>query len=175
MKFYEFNENLDEFEELELDETFSIPDLFLPMATLLLIDDKMKCVWLWLGKRTTIRVKFLAAYKSSTIRDKHSLYYKIKTVDQGHEPQKFKERFGLAIDRQVEVIMEQGVESLQDVINSIKQFMICKAKSYRYWTLEGNPNRASESYLQWVVLCQLCDVHGIIYQSIIEEGNDEEY
>ncbi len=42
---YEFNENLDEFEEIELDETFFIPDLLVPMTTLLFIDDKRKCVW----------------------------------------------------------------------------------------------------------------------------------
>jgi len=174
MKIYDFNENLDEFEELELDDTFSIPDLFLPITTLLLIDDKTKCVWLWIGRRTTIRVKFLAAYKSSTIRDKHCVYYKIKTVDQGHEPKKFKERFGLAVSKQEEVLLEQDVESFQDVINTIKLLMIFKARAYRDYTLGGDPNRADKYYLQWIVLCQLCDALGVTYQSITEEGNGNE-
>lgn len=173
MIIYEFNDNLDEFEEIELHETFFIPDLLIPMATFLFIDDKRKCVWLWFGRRTTIRDKFVAARISSTIRNRHGIYYKIKTIDQGYEPQEFKEWLGLVERRHVEVIIEQEDDPLQNIVNSIKHLMICKAKAYRYWTLEGDSERADECYLQWIVLCQLCDALGIPYQSIMEEGNDE--
>ena len=174
MIIYEFNDNLDEFEELELVETFFVPDLLIPMVTLLFIDDERKCVWLWFGRRTTIRDKFVSAQQSSTIRNRHGVYYKIKTIDQGNEPQEFKEWLGLVERRHVEVIVEQEDDPLQNIVNSIKHLMICKAKAYRYWTSEGDLTRADECYLQWEVLCQLCDALGIPYKSIMEEGNGEE-
>lgn len=171
---YEFNENLDEFEEIELVETFFIPDLLIPMVTFLFIDDTRKCVWLWFGRRTTIREKFVSAMRSPTIRDRHGIYYKIKTIDQGYEPQEFKEWLGIVEKRQVAVIIEQEDDPIQNYIDSIKHLMKCKAKAYRYWTSEGDLKQADVCYLQWEVLCQLCDALGILYKSINLEGNDIE-
>jgi len=173
MIIYEFNENLEDFEELELHETFFVPDLLVPMITLLFIDDKRKCVWLWFGKRTTIRDKFVSARRSSTFRDRHGIYYRIKTIDQGYEPEEFKEWLGLVEKRHVEVIIEKEDDPIQNYIDSIKYLIVCKAKAYRYWTSEGDLKHADECYLQWEVLCQLCDALGIPYKSIMEEGNDE--
>ncbi len=107
------------------------------------------------------------------IRDRHGIYYKIKTIDQGYEPQEFKEWLGLVERRHVEVIIERENDPIQNIVNSINHLMICKAKAYRYWTSEGDLKRADECYLQWEVLCQLCDALGTPYKSIMEEGNDE--
>lgn len=169
---YEFNSNIDEFEILELDETFKIINLLIPTTTLLFVDEKAKCVWLWFGRRTSIRDKFVSANKSYGIRDKHGIYYKIKTTDEGLEPDQFKEWLGLIEKRHVEEIVEQGDDPIHNIIGSIKHLMECKASAYRYWTSEGDLKYANECYLQWEVLCQLCDALGIIYGSIMDEGRD---
>ena len=53
------------------------------------IDSLNSTVWVWEGKTTTTKKKFIAARIASTIRDRYGITYNIMIVDQDNEPKEF--------------------------------------------------------------------------------------
>ena len=70
----------------EHDTLFSILDAD---KILFFIDSLNSTVWVWEGKNTNTKMKFIAARIASTIRDRYGITYNIIIVDQDNEPEEF--------------------------------------------------------------------------------------
>ncbi len=92
---FQFNEQLDEFQELEFKEEVPLYELLDPEFILLFVDPRSYRVWIWHGSNTTTRAKFVAAKIAPNIRDRFGIAYKITTVDEGDETFGYKVAVGL--------------------------------------------------------------------------------
>lgn len=92
---FQFNDELGEFEELEIDEEIPLHELLDPDFILLFVDPQRYRVWVWQGSNTTTRMKFISAKIAPTIRDQYGIAYKITTVDDSNETLAFKIMVGL--------------------------------------------------------------------------------
>ena len=87
---FQYNDQLNEFQELELEEDIEISELLDPDFVLLFVDPSRYRVWIWHGSNTTTRMKFIAAKLAPSIRDRYGIGFKISAVDEGNETQGFK-------------------------------------------------------------------------------------
>ena len=92
---FQYNDELNEFQELELEEDIEIQELLDPDFVLLLVDFTRYRVWIWHGSNTTTRMKFIAAKLAPSIRDRYGIGFKIAAVDEGNETLGFKIAIGL--------------------------------------------------------------------------------
>lgn len=95
---FQFNDQLGDFEELEIEEGVPLHELFDSNFILLFIDHEHYRAWLWHGSNTTTRMKFIAAKIASKVRDKYGLGYRITAVDEGEEMTGFKITTGLKVE-----------------------------------------------------------------------------
>ena len=93
---YQFNDEIGDFEELIIDPDVQLKDLLDDDFVLLFVDPQHFRVWLWHGYNTTTRMKFMAAKRAPTVRDKHGIAFKISAVDQDNETNAFLVMIGLA-------------------------------------------------------------------------------
>ncbi|MFX1291014.1 MAG: hypothetical protein ACFFAG_08660 [Promethearchaeota archaeon] len=87
---FQYNDELNEYQELEIDEDVQISELFDPDFILLFVDSKRYRIWIWHGSNTTTRMKFIAAKLAPSIRDQYGIGFKITAVDEGNETLGFK-------------------------------------------------------------------------------------
>ena len=99
---FQYNDELNEFQELELPEDIKIPELLDPEFVLLFVDPSRYRVWIWHGSNTTTRMKFIAAKLAPTIRDRYGIGFKISAVDEGNETVGFKVASG--IEKEIEYV-----------------------------------------------------------------------
>ncbi|MFX1432106.1 MAG: hypothetical protein ACFFCY_18205, partial [Promethearchaeota archaeon] len=92
---FQYNDQLNEFQELELADDIEIPELLDPDFVLLFVDPTRYRVWIWHGSNTTTRMKFIAAKLAPSIRDKYGIGFKISAVDEGNETVGFKVAAGI--------------------------------------------------------------------------------
>jgi len=95
IKVFQFNDQLSEFQELELEEDVQLYELLDSDFILLFIDHKRYRVWVWQGNNVTTRMKFISARLAPSIRDRHGIAFKITAVDEGNETDVFKVMAGL--------------------------------------------------------------------------------
>ena len=93
---YQFNDEIGDFEELMIDPDVQLKDLLDEDFVLLFVDPQHFRVWLWHGYNTTTRMKFMAAKKAPSIRDKHGFGFRLTAVDQDNEMHGFLVMIGLA-------------------------------------------------------------------------------
>jgi hypothetical protein len=82
---FQYNDELNEYQELEIDDRVEITELLDPDFILLFVDPKKYRVWIWHGANTTTRMKFIAAKLAPGIRDRYGIGYKISAVDEANE------------------------------------------------------------------------------------------
>ncbi|MFX1418905.1 MAG: hypothetical protein ACFE9N_08310 [Promethearchaeota archaeon] len=92
---FQYNDQLNEFQELELVDDVQITELLDPDFVLLFIDPTRYRVWIWHGSNTTTRMKFIAAKLAPSIRDRYGIGFKISAVDEGNETVGFKVAAGI--------------------------------------------------------------------------------
>ncbi len=92
---YQFNEDLEGFEEIETEENVPLFELLDSNKILLFVDRHASKVWIWEGKNTNTRMKFISAQTAPNIRDKHDISFTITSVDDGEETAAFKILVGL--------------------------------------------------------------------------------
>ena len=92
---FQFNDELSEFQELELEEDVQLYELLDSDFILLFVDYKRYRVWIWQGNNVTTRMKFISARLAPSIRDRHGIAFKITAVDEGNETDVFKVMLGL--------------------------------------------------------------------------------
>ncbi|TXT55505.1 MAG: hypothetical protein BAJALOKI2v1_670021 [Promethearchaeota archaeon] len=95
IRVFQYNDKLQEFEELEVEEDVPLYELLDPDFVLLFVDPRHFRVWIWHGANTTTRMKFIAAKLAPNIRDQFGIGYKITAVDEGNETMGFKIAVGL--------------------------------------------------------------------------------
>ncbi|MHA1733213.1 MAG: hypothetical protein ACTSU5_14795 [Promethearchaeota archaeon] len=92
---FQLNDDEAEFEELEFEEDVKLYELLDPSFTLAFVDEEHFRLWIWNGQDTTTRMKFIAAKKAPSVRDKFGPALRITSVDGGEEPLAFKILVGL--------------------------------------------------------------------------------
>jgi len=92
---YQFNKDLGEFEEFESHQNVPLFELLDSEKILLFVDSHEGKIWVWQGKNTTTRMKFVSAQVAPHIRDKHDLMFTINSVDENEETIAFKLLVGL--------------------------------------------------------------------------------
>ncbi|MFW9989054.1 MAG: hypothetical protein ACFFC3_10385 [Candidatus Odinarchaeota archaeon] len=93
---YQLNEKLEDFEQIELKENVALFELLDSNKILLFVDSHNGKVWIWEGKNTNARMKFISAQLAPHIRDKYDITYTISSVDEQNETIAFKLLIGLA-------------------------------------------------------------------------------
>jgi hypothetical protein len=92
---YQINTELEEFEEVIHEENVPLFELLDSDKILLFVDMNNGKVWIWEGKNTSTKMKFISAQSASNIRDKHDVTFTISSVDDGEELAAFKILVGL--------------------------------------------------------------------------------
>ena len=92
---FQYNDQLNEFQELEVDKDIQLTELLDPDFILLFVDPSRYRVWIWHGSNTTTRMKFIAAKLAPSIRDRYGIGFKISAVDEGNETLGFKVAAGV--------------------------------------------------------------------------------
>jgi len=92
---FQFNDQLSEFQELEIEEEIALNELLDSDFILLFVDPKRYRVWIWQGNNVTTRMKFVSAKIAPSIRDRYGIAFKITSVDEGNETEAFKTMVGL--------------------------------------------------------------------------------
>ena len=95
MIIFQYNDELNDFEELEIDPDLPLHELLIPDLILLFVDPEHYRVWVWHGNNTTTRMKFISAKLAPSIRDRYGIAFKITAVDDGNETMGFKILVGL--------------------------------------------------------------------------------
>lgn len=72
-------------------KTPTVKDALLKENVLLIIDDDTRLIWLWKGSACSVAKKFIGARISQEVRGGRGLMYKVVPVDEGEEPDEFKE------------------------------------------------------------------------------------
>jgi hypothetical protein len=87
---FQYNDELSDFQELEIAEDVEIHELLDSDFILLFVDPTRYRVWIWHGSNVTTRMKFIAAKLAPSIRDRYGIGFKISAVDEGNETLGFK-------------------------------------------------------------------------------------
>ena len=92
---FQYNDELNEYQELEVEEDVQMHELLDSEFILLFVDSKRYRIWIWHGSNTTTRMKFIAAKLAPSIRDRYGIGFKISAVDEDNETLGFKIAAGL--------------------------------------------------------------------------------
>ena len=95
---FKLNAQLEKFEELKIAESDKLENLLDHDEILIFIDNLNSRVWIWEGKNTPPRMKFMSADFAPIIRDQYACDYNITTIDDGDEPIEFKIILGLELE-----------------------------------------------------------------------------
>ncbi len=102
IRVYQLNDELAEFEELELEADVHLYEILKPSLVLYFIKASKYRSYIWAGSETSVRMKFIAASAASNIRDQIGPAIKISTVDEHEESHAFKIMVGLEEEKVVE-------------------------------------------------------------------------
>jgi hypothetical protein len=92
---FQYSDEEQEFQELEIEEDLPLQELLDSDFILLFVDPIRYRVWVWQGANTTTRMKFISAKIAPGIRDQYGIAYKITSVNEGDETLGFKVMIGL--------------------------------------------------------------------------------
>ncbi len=95
VRVFQLNDEKAEFEELDLQEGVKLYEILNAKLILYFINPETYRSFIWAGSEASTRMKFIAANKASSIRDRIGPAIKISTVDQNDETLPFKIMVGL--------------------------------------------------------------------------------
>ena len=95
MIIYSFNLEIEDFEEIEHKENVPLFELLDSDKIILFVDSHNAKVWIWQGKNTSTKMKFISSQTAHYIRDKHDVTYTLSSVDEREETAAFKIIVGL--------------------------------------------------------------------------------
>ena len=95
MIIYNFNIEIEDFEEIEHKENVPLFELLDSDKIILFVDSHNAKVWIWQGKNTSTKMKFISSQTAPHIRDKHDVTYTLSSVDEREETAAFKIIVGL--------------------------------------------------------------------------------
>ncbi|MFX1260296.1 MAG: hypothetical protein ACFFAN_20800 [Promethearchaeota archaeon] len=85
----------EKFEKVDIPEGVLLHELLYHDLILFFVDSEHNRVWIWEGRNSTTKMKFLSVQLAPTIRDKYGIDYNICPIDDGDEPLEFKKFIGL--------------------------------------------------------------------------------
>ena len=62
-----------------------------PKAVFILVDDENRKIFIWIGKGSAVKTRFISSTAATEIRRLYGLTYRVQTVDQGEESSEFRE------------------------------------------------------------------------------------
>lgn len=92
---FQLNDEEAEFEELEIEEDIKLHEILNSKLILYFVKPAKYQSFIWTGSEASVRMKFIAAKKASSVRDRIGPAIKISTVDDGEETSSFKIMIGL--------------------------------------------------------------------------------
>jgi len=92
---YYFNLEIEDFEEIEHKENVPLFELLDSDKIILFVDSHNAKVWIWQGKNTSTKMKFISSQTAPHIRDTHDVTYSLSSVDEREETAAFKIIVGL--------------------------------------------------------------------------------
>ena len=92
---YRLNSQLNDFEELEIHENIPLFEFLDSNKILLFVDKHNQKLYIWQGKNTSPKMKFITTQLAPKVRDQHDISYLITTVDEDEETVEFKVMLGL--------------------------------------------------------------------------------
>lgn len=105
---FQLNDEKAEFEELELEEGVQLYEILNAKLILYFVNPETYRSFIWAGSEASTRMKFIAANKASSIRDRIGPAIKIQTVDQNDETLPFKIMVGLEKLKTIEEEEQKG-------------------------------------------------------------------
>jgi hypothetical protein len=122
---FHYNDELNEYQELEVEEGVEIQDLLDPDFILLFVDPKRYRIWIWHGSNTTTRMKFIAAKLAPSIRDRYGIGYKITAVDEDNETLGFNIAAGKEEEKDYEEVQKgptyEGTQDDLELLESLSR------------------------------------------------------
>lgn len=163
----------DEFVEIVKDASLKLFDLLHPTGVFLFIDIAINIGFLWFGKRSNLKDKFVAATDSLRVKNEfHPSIQKIQTEEQLMETQMFKKWIGILEHREIEEVIKKEDDFDSQFLALLRYQLKAKAKGYFYWTGQGDLKQAEIMYHHWDAYVQLCEGLGLPYKTINNEAND---
>ncbi len=107
VRVFQLNDEKAEFEELELDPELELQEILKSNLILYFIQASTYKSFIWIGKETSNRMKFIAAKKATVVRDSIGPAIKISTIEEDDEPIPFKVMIGTYVPEIVEEEEEQ--------------------------------------------------------------------
>ena len=92
---FQLNDEIAKFEELEIQEDVKLYEILNSKLILYFVNPETYRSFIWAGSEASTRMKFIAANKASSIRDRIGPAIKISTVDENDETLPFKIMVGL--------------------------------------------------------------------------------
>lgn len=115
---FQLNDEKAEFEEIEVPEVKKLYELLDSSFVILILDPPNYIGWTWLGSEISSRMRILAATQSLNVRDNHGFAMKMKSADDGSEPNLFKflvELIDELIDPKPPVIPPEPPKKIEDL------------------------------------------------------------
>ena len=126
IRIFELNDNEEQFDEIK--EYFPVTLLLKQSEhVFLFLNPHQKTIWIWLGRDTNDKQKFLASYKAPVIKQLYGFGFKIRTADEGEEPLNFQFMVGTSIEnRTKEISIMDELNSIIQIVLSLSNSTICK-------------------------------------------------
>lgn len=102
VRVFQLNDELAEFEELEIEAEVKLHEILKPDLILYFVQASKYRSYIWAGSETSVRMKFIAASAASNVRDNIGPAIKISTVDENEESTPFKILIGLEEEKTYE-------------------------------------------------------------------------
>ncbi|MFX0167641.1 MAG: hypothetical protein ACFFAG_19220 [Promethearchaeota archaeon] len=97
IRLFEFNDEKEEFQEIEIKDDIPLYEYLDPKIALLFVDPLHNTIWLWFG-RNSFRMRNPASKMVHSIKDRLDVPYKIRIISQDNEPDTLKEILGLKFE-----------------------------------------------------------------------------
>ena len=108
VRVFQLNDEKAEFEELELDPELELQEILKSNLILYFIQASTYKSFIWIGKETSNRMKFIAAKKATVVRDSVGPAIKISTIEEDDEPIPFQVMIGTYVPEIVEEEEQTG-------------------------------------------------------------------
>lgn len=98
IQLFEFNDQIEEFKELEVRENTLLYEYLDPNLITLIVTSQNSTGWLWCGRKTSWRIIEIAKDMVGYVKDKYLINFNVRIVSQDHEPLALKEMLGLSFE-----------------------------------------------------------------------------
>jgi len=125
---FQYRDDLSEFQELKVAKGSQMYKLLDSNSIMLFFDPNRYQIWIWHGKNTSVRSKFLAAKLAPSIRDKFGKGIKLLAIDEGNETREFKLAIGLIQEvdseffgetkKPVPYVIRRAINTIVDIMNT---------------------------------------------------------